>query len=184
MPALPRLLFCALVLCATHAVLGDEVQDRRAQAGVRLFRSLLAADLDLPKKTTGDHLLIVFYYVDDKQRAAELARLFSDAAEKIRGLDVVAEITNDATFSAYASRVPAAIFLAQSPPRATLQSIIQYGIHNRLIVYSPFEGHVELGVLAGLSVEAQVRPFVNQSTLEASRITLKEFFLKVTKVYR
>ena len=178
------MLLLSLFVFATHFALADEVQDRRAQAGVRLFRSLLAADLDLPKKTTGASLLIVFYYVNDKQRAADLARQFEGAAEKIRGLDVIAEVTNDATFAAYAARVPAAVFLAQPPSRATLQSIIQYGIHNHLIVYSPFEGHVELGVLGGLSVEAQVRPFVNQSTLEASGITLKEFFLKVTKVYR
>ena len=38
-----------------------------------------------------------------------------------------------------------------------------------MIVYSPFEGHVESGVLGGLSVEAQVRPYVNRATLEASQ---------------
>ena len=184
MRAYLHLLLLSLLVCATHVALADEVQERRTQAGVRLFRSLLAADLDLAKKTTEDGLLIVFYYVDDQQRAAEMARQFAGAADKIRGMDVVTEVTNDATFAEYAARIPAAVFLAQPPPRATLQSIIQYGIHNRLIVYSPFEGHVELGVLGGLSVEAQVRPFVNRSTLEASRITLKEFFLKVTKVYR
>ncbi|HEX8154652.1 MAG TPA: hypothetical protein VF698_16080, partial [Thermoanaerobaculia bacterium] len=62
-------------------------------------------------------------------------------------------------------------------------SLVKYGIDRRLIVYSPFEGHVESGVTGGLSVEAQVRPFVNSTTLAASHIALKDFFLKVTKVY-
>ena len=53
-----------------------------------------------------------------------------------------------------------------------------------MIVYSPFEGHVEKGVLGGLSVEAQVRPYVNRATVEASQITLKPFFMEVAKVYQ
>ena len=39
-------------------------------------------------------------------------------------------------------------------------------------------------ILGGLSVEAQVRPYVNLSTLSASNISLKPLFFKVTKVYR
>ena len=39
-------------------------------------------------------------------------------------------------------------------------------------------------MLAGLAVEAQVRPYVNLTTLAASNITLKEIFLKVAKVHR
>ncbi len=53
-----------------------------------------------------------------------------------------------------------------------------------MILYSPFEGDVERGVTAGLSIEAKVLPFVNQRTLEASGVELKPFFLKVAKVHR
>ena len=42
---------------------------------------------------------------------------------------------------------------------------------------------LEHGVLAGMSVEAQVRPYVNTETLAASHVELKSFFMKVTKVY-
>ncbi|HEX3580656.1 MAG TPA: hypothetical protein VH087_02760, partial [Thermoanaerobaculia bacterium] len=55
-----------LALVLPSLLLGDEVNDRRAAAGIRLFRALLAADLDLPKKTVApNQLLIVFFYVDD-----------------------------------------------------------------------------------------------------------------------
>jgi hypothetical protein len=81
------------------------------------------------------------------------------------------------------TRAPAGIFIAQAPPRAALSSLIKYGIGHHVIVYSPFEGHVELGVLGGLSVEAQVRPFLNRATLESSQISLKPFFLSVAKVF-
>jgi hypothetical protein len=72
----------------------------------------------------------------------------------------------------------------QAPAQNTLKSIIKYGIDHHVIVYSPFEGHVERGVLGGLAVEAQVRPYVNLTTLDASNITLKPLFFKVTKVFR
>ena len=177
-----------LVLSTTGAsLLADEVRDRRAHAGVRLFRTLLVADLDVTKKTIpGDQLLVVFHYVNDRNRALDLARRFMDVKDegKIRGLTVVTEVTNDSGLATYGSRIPAGIFISEPVDKAPLRSLIAFGIQKRVIVYSPHEGHVESGVLGGLSVEAQVRPFVNAATLQASAISLSEFFLKVTKVYR
>jgi hypothetical protein len=163
--------------------IGDDVADRRSEAGSRLFRALLAADLDLAKKTTpANQLLIVFFYTTDARRAGELAKSFAGA--DVRGLAVSVEVTNDPTFAKYAGRVPAGLFIAEQPSRPVLQSLIRYGIDHRVIVYSPFEGDVENGVLGGLSIEAQVRPMLNQVTLDASHIALKPFFLKVAKVYQ
>jgi hypothetical protein len=168
----------------------DAYQDRRAETGIKLFRALLAADLDLERKTTPEgRLLVVFFYTDDRKRADELAKAFGKAAspdttEPIRGLPVSLDTTADPSFAQYPGRAPAGIFLAQAPDAERLRAIVRFGIAKRVIVYSPFEGHVESGVLGGLAVEAQVRPYINQSTLTASNIRLKDFFLKVTKVFR
>ena len=45
------------------------------EAGLKIFRALLAADLDLDKKT-GDEgrLLVLFFYTDERKRASELAK--------------------------------------------------------------------------------------------------------------
>jgi hypothetical protein len=180
-----RCAFALAILIAGAGIHADEAQDRRAQTGARLFRSLLTADLDLAKKTVDrNQLLIVFYYVDDKRRAADLAARFVGDSKDIKELPVLVEVTNDPALAQYASRVPCGIFLADAPPNRALQAIIQYGIQHHTIVYSPFEGHVEKGVLAGLSVEAQVRPYVNMTTLAASNISLKPFFLHVMKAYQ
>lgn len=181
---LPLCVFLLLRVVPLHAA--DDVQTRRAELGVRLFRTLLAADMDLPKKTVDNNqLLVVFYYVDDKRRAEELAaRFVGSPPEKVRDFVVLAEVSNDAAFAKYTTRGPAAVFITQPPNAGLLKSVIKYGIERRVIVYSPFEGHVEKGVLGGIAVEAQVRPFVNLATLEASKISLKQFFLQVTKVTR
>ncbi|HVR40563.1 MAG TPA: hypothetical protein VMU84_15815 [Thermoanaerobaculia bacterium] len=181
-----RIALAALVLSmlATARIAAEDVQELRANAGVRFFRSLLAADVDLTKKTVPqDQLLIVFVFVDDARHATDLAARFSEQNKDLRGLGVITETTRDLTLANYAQRVPAGIFIAQPPNRKALASIIKYGIDHHVIVYSPYEGHVESGVLGGLFVDAQMRPFVNGATLSASQITLKDFFFKVAKVY-
>jgi hypothetical protein len=182
-----QLVVLALAL-SLSALRGDGLLDIRAQAGARLFRAFLSADVDVDKKTVDNNqLLVLFFYNQDRSRADALAAHFKGDAKDggtIRGLPISVATTNDATLNAFKSRVPAGIFLAQPPSEANRRALIRYGIEHHVIVYSPFEGDVESGVLGGLSVEAQVRPYVNLATLTASNISLKPLFFKVTKVYR
>jgi hypothetical protein len=187
LPVAAAVLLLALALHVVPAA-GESDEDRRVQAGIRLFRSLLAADLDLERKVDGDgRLLLLVFHAGDRGRADELEKALAgeaaDGPDPIRGLPVRLDTSIDPSFAAFAAAPPAGIFVGQAPSPAVLQSIVRYGIAHHVIVYSPFEGHVEQGVLAGLSVEAQVRPYVNRETLAASHIALKSFFLKVAKVY-
>jgi len=183
-----RLLALAVALGVIAPLIADDLADVRAQAGARLFRAFLSADVDVDKKKVEkDQILVVFLYADDRHRAADLAASFAGnpkEAVTIHGAPVLVELSSDTSLASYGSRIPAGIFLVQAPSQNTLKSIIRYGIDHHVIVYSPFEGHVERGVTGGIAVEAQVRPYVNQQTLEASNITLKPLFFKVTKVYR
>ena len=165
----------------------DGYDERRVQTGLRLFRAMLAADTGLPQRADADgRLLVLFVYADDRARAAQLAESFATrdgGGSQVRGLDVRVEVVPASGLGRWNGR-PAAVFVAQPPGGALLQDIVVFGITRRLIVYSPFEGHVESGVLGGLAIEAQVRPFVNLATLEKSDVALKDFFLKVAKVHR
>lgn len=179
----------ALLLVAVLPLLADNTNDVRAQMGTRMFRALLNVDLDLEKKTVEkNQVLIVFVYTDDKSRASDLAsRFIGDAKDggAIHGLPVITEISSDASLASYRDRVPAGVFLVQPPQSSNaLKSIIRYGIDHHVIVYSPFEGHVEQGVTGGLFVEAQLKPYLNLTTLASSNINLKPIIFKVTKVTR
>lgn len=179
-------LVVALSLC-TMALAADELQERRTHAALRLFRSLLAADLDLQSKSSDGALLILFVYKSDRAGAQALVRSMqppSPDAEAIRGIPITSDAASDTALLAGGTRKPAAIFISQPLDRQSLREVVRYGIEQRIIVYSPFEGDVERGVTGGLSIEAQVRPYVNATTLAASHISLKEFFMKVTRVYR
>jgi hypothetical protein len=86
--------------------------------------------------------------------------------------------------AAYHARPPAGIFVTEELDGKTLRDVVEFGIDHKRIVYSPFAGDVERGVLGGLSVEAQVKLFVNENTMEASSVSLKPLFLKSCKVHR
>jgi hypothetical protein len=184
-PALALVLVVAGLTFAGATVRADSMDERRVRMGAKFFRSLLAADVALEKKAGRDGALHVVVYGADPRLADEIAGLIApadDAAKaRIRGLPV--RVTTTSTPSGGTER-PAGLFLASAPSTAELDKLIQWGIAEHVIVYSPFEGHVERGVLGGLAIEAKVQPYVNARTLEAAGIELKPFFLKVAKVHR
>lgn len=185
MRPLPRRVAALLALALLVAPLrADDLANVRSQAGARLFRALLSADTDIDRKTADKQLVIVFLYIDDKARAAALASRFLGDSRDIHGIPLAIEFTTDPSLTAYKSRAAAGIFLAQPLATPALKSVVAYGIEHHVIVYSPFEGNVESGVTGGLAVEAQVRPYINLATLNASSISLKPLFFKVTKVFR
>ena len=180
----------ALIALASPATIAGDDSGARVQAGVRLFRTLLAADMGLEKKVDAEgRLVVLVFYASSSAQAERVAEQLTTPAEgqteaAIRNLPVVVQLTSDPSFAAYQQHRPAAVFVAEAPRDESLRRIVQYGMHERVIVYSPFEGHVEKGVLAGLSVEAKVQPYINQATLDASHVELKPFFLKVSKFTR
>jgi hypothetical protein len=182
---------CVLILLAARAISAlDASEDRRAAMGARLFRAMLDADVELPRKTLPDgRLLVVFLHQGDAARAERLATEFAtagkgDKPQPIAGLPLSLELSSDPSLAAYAGRPLAGVFLTESPDGKALRRVIDLGIARRVVVYSPFDGDVERGVLGGLSVEAQVRLFVNAKTLAASNVTFKALFLKSCKVLR
>lgn len=182
----------ALAAMSFASVMSTHVQagagaDARVETGARLFRAMVAADVDLEKKTDGDGALrILVVHGGDEERARLALDLLvrrdaTRAPDAIRGLPVRGEAMRVDELAL--SRKPAsAIFIAEPLRRTALAAVIQAGALRRVIVYSPFEGDVEQGVAGGLSIEAQVRPFVNAEALRNAQVTLRDFFLKAAKV--
>jgi hypothetical protein len=55
-------------------------------------------------------------------------------------------------------------------------------VERGVILYSPFEGDVERGATAGVSIQSKVQPFVNAGTLKSSGIALRRFYLDHARV--
>lgn len=187
-PSSKRIFLWLLILLScldTFSVALGSPQEQRVQIGLRLFRTLLAADQNLSGKVdTQGRLELVLLYQDDRSQAEEFAKaLRSSGQGKIKKIPLQVTPLDIANLAALRTRVPAALYLVQPLPKTILSTVIQYGIDQQRMVFSPFEGDVEKGVLAGLAIEVRVLPYVNQTTLQQSRIQLKELLLKVAKIY-
>lgn len=178
------LLSCAL-LVLSPGVLADSYDERRVRTGARLFRALLAADTALERKRNAKGELDIWVYSTDARLGAGISALLAPrgdpAKSAVRGLPLRVRVVDVLPVSE-ASAKPVGLFLASAPPPAALQALIGWSARVRCILFSPHEGHVELGVAAGLAIEAKVQPYLNRRALDASGLVLKPFFLKVAKV--
>ncbi len=167
----------------------DSQSDRRAKAGIKLFRAMLAADLGITEKAGADGSLpLLIVYNTDQTKAEEFGLSLKKAGKSgkpalIRSLPVRVETSEGASLDKHLTTSFAGIFVAEPLKEETIRHLIAYSINNKIILYSPFEGDVEKGVLGGISVEAKVQPYLNMKTLKQSGIRIKPFFMKVSKRY-
>ncbi|TLY50402.1 MAG: hypothetical protein E6K53_10695 [Gammaproteobacteria bacterium] len=184
--ALALLSLVTLAALGSSNALADDVDDRRVRAGARLFRSLLAAETALEAQAGADGALHVVVLGGENATASDVSLLIAASGESgksgIRDLPVKIErIANVAALDG--SPKPAGIFLAGIPSDADLAKLIAWSNAAHIVLYSPFEGHVERGVAAGIAVEAKVQPYLNLPALQAAGVEIKPFYLKVAKVY-
>ncbi|MCP5157808.1 MAG: hypothetical protein H6974_04080 [Gammaproteobacteria bacterium] len=175
------------LLSASYGALGDP-QEQRVQIGLRLFRTLLAADRDLEKKVNAaGQLELALLYRDDRKRAEEFATALQTSGHggqqgKVKNYPLQFILTDDKHLKEL-RQTPAAIYLIQPLSDAALETVIRYGVDHQRIVFSPFAGHVEKGILAGLVIEVRVMPYINRTTLQQSGIQLNQLLLKVAKIH-
>lgn len=184
----PLLVLMVLGL-AQAMVRADEVQDRRARIGLSLFRTMLSADLGLPAKADSEgRLPLLLVYKSDAWRAQAFANELAQPAGAakvvaLRDLPLAVSITPDLSPEALEARSVAGILILEDLSDTELMNLVRYGNRHRIIVFSTIEGHVEKGVLGGLSIEVRALPVVNDETLRNSGVQLKELFLKIAKHY-
>lgn len=176
----------AVALCSVPclSILADTFNDKRAYVGLKLFRTLVTADMQLAQKTNAKgELLIYLVFASNDSAASEYQQSLAETMPQVRDLNVSIKTVSLADLQSSATIKPAAIFIAQQLNAVELEQLVNYSITQQIILFSPFEGDVEKGVLGGVSVEARVQPLINMHTLSKSRVEIKSFYLKVAKQY-
>lgn len=189
------ILFLTLIifLFQSSIVLAGE-DDIRRRVAFKLFRATLAADTRIDEKTTEGKLTLGLIYSGnssiDKLRAESFLQQFQTNLKlrDIHNNPVQVELLSEADVmnpknSKQLVATLSGLYLLDDLAEDVVKKITQLAIDKQIISFSPFKGHVEFGILGGLSVEAKVRPYINMKTLEESGILLKPFFLKVIKRY-
>lgn len=178
--ALGLLLVSLLCFDGGRACAAEKAQIR-VRAGLDLFPSLLAADMGIEDKKGPDGtLLLILLYKDEKAYAQELAEHLGQVSQ-IRGIPIHIEVSDALSLSKFAKQA-AGIFLTQ-PLGDNLREVIAYGREKQVVVFSPFEGDVERGVLGGIYISDRLLPYLNVAALQASHVQIKPFFLRVAMRY-
>ena len=169
-----------LLSCSIAAAVGRD--KLRVKAGLDLFPSLLTADLDIEEKKGDDGFLtLLLIYTDDRAQAVEMARVLN-SLKKIRKIPIRVEITNDLSMHSFKDSPPAGIFITQ-PLGDKLSDVVFYAVNNHIVLFSPFKGDVEKGVLGGIHISDRVLPYINLSSMKSSGIHIKQFFMRVSVPY-
>lgn len=178
---LKAIALCALLSLPCQSLVADSFSDRRALVGIKLFRTLISADLELAEKQSANGTLsIYFVYATDKELALEHLRQWQQNTAEIQQYDSRADVISLEEY--YRTQpFPTAVFLSQQLNRSELEGFIKYSRNKKIITFSPYAGDVQAGVLAGISVAATVKPLINTDALRASELSIKEFYLKVAK---
>lgn len=179
-------LMLAVALCSVPclSLLADTFNDKRAYVGLKLFRTLVTADMQLAQKINQQgELLIYLVFASNDSAALEYQQSLAETMAKVRDLRVSIKTLSLTDLQSNSAAQPAAIFIAQQLNTTELEQLVNYSIARQIILFSPFEGDVEQGVLGGVSVEARVQPLINMHTLAKSRVEIKSFYLKVAKQY-
>ncbi|WP_165495755.1 hypothetical protein [Marinobacter halodurans] len=179
--------FCLLLLLIfanAHALVADTYSDRRVSVGLNLFGALLVADREADKKANEDgELPIYVLYADDRLEAEGYAQTLQKKLASIRDHRTRVESVSYNAYLAGETDPPLGIFISQRLTDSELEQLIRSSIDGGVILFSPFEGDVEKGVLGGLSVQASVRPYINQKALEQTGLAIKSFYLRVARIY-
>lgn len=185
-----RILLCVLLILFLVSSAGTFMREAHSserekaliRAGLDLFSSLLAADIDIDrKKGTDGSLLLTLVYVNDKEAAANMA-LHLKKIKQIKQIPIRIELQKVDSLLADREILPAGIFITERIDKR-IQDIVGFGIKHHIVVFSPFEADVSRGVLGGIVVRERILPYINMETMRFSGIEIKPFFLRVAKQY-
>ena len=172
------LLLCMLSISAN----ANEKEMRRIMVGLKLFPAVVAADYQLAnKKDEQGYLPLYILYDDNPSLADDLAEHLTQI-RTIKNIPVLVKVSTFDEFINGKTPSSIAVFIAQ-PPNGKTHKVLLRATSSSILLFSPFKGDVEKGVHSGFIVSDRILPYVNLKTMQQSGITLKAFFLRVSKRY-
>jgi hypothetical protein len=161
----------------------DEADNRRLDISVSIFPRVVAVDNHFREKLTDDReALLWFIYESDRDLAEDVAARIGKEGGNIGGMSVVTRVLN-AKETLPVDELPSAIFLVERLSDQQLKKIISYSESTSRLLFSPFTGDVERGVMVGISVTNRVKPYFNLEELRRSKVVINALLMKMSKRY-
>lgn len=165
---------------AWGAALWEEDRQRLA-VGLKLFPACLGALEGLEQRRAPDGRLgVAVVYRDSDQDAREAARVLNDIGQ-VRGLPLAVTLFSVTALDAYQGPPLSAVFVASLDLGS--RRLRAWSERDHLLVFSPFDGDVEAGAVAGIRVTDRILPAVNLAQAARAGLRFKPFFLQVAHRY-
>ncbi len=182
---LPRKSGVIVLLCLTSFIgassLAQDTASPRLQIGINLLPSIIAANQSLNESDDIKNLPIYLVYRENRHLARQLEPSLREVGEIHERKIETKTISLDELLAS--EPAPLSVIFITEPLDQRLQGLVRLAQQQRALLFSPFEGDVELGVATGFRVTDKVLPLVNLTSLEQSKIQLKAFFLRIAVIY-
>ncbi|MDH3629556.1 MAG: YfiR/HmsC family protein [Gammaproteobacteria bacterium] len=170
----------ALLCLASFVGLPSLAQDAaspRLQIGINLLPAIIAANQSLAVSDGTNNLPIYLVYRENRHLAKQLEPGLRQVGEiRKRKLEITI-LSLDELLSQ--GPAPLSVVFITEPLDQRLPELVELAEQQRILLFSPFKGDVELGVTTGFQVTDKVLPLVNMASLKQSKIKLKAFFLRI-----
>ncbi len=156
-----------------------EEEQQRFRVGLKIFPACLGAVENLDDRLASDGSLQVLVVYEGSDAAAIKAVTSLNGIGKVRGLTLNAKALSVTALDEDREAEVSAIFVASVglDPRHLRTWSERY----RVLVFSPFDGEVEAGAVAGLYVADRILPYINLTQSQRAGIRFKAFFLQVAR---
>ncbi|MBF0461926.1 MAG: hypothetical protein HQL87_11060 [Magnetococcales bacterium] len=182
--SLLAVLLLTLIGCVTEGVCLGSRNEYYLQLGIKMFPSLVGGNLDLAaQKNAAGKLLLLVVYRENRASGEQVANTLNNSIQVIDQFPIQVALCMVDECRAFAQEAVAGVFLAEPLTARQIEAIKQFSIHTKAVLFSPFEGDVQNGIMTGLFISTQVKPALNLLTLRQSGIRMNTLFLKVAKTY-
>jgi hypothetical protein len=174
---------CVLLLAVASNAYAKHDLEARVEIGVNLLPSVIAANTRWSlEKEDEKHSIKIFIVYDENRKVARDALSKLNRIKRIRGHLVEKQIISMREIFSGTSDKNSVLFIVE-PLLEYTKKAIEFSRINQFILFSPFYGDVEKGVMTGFEVTNKVLPAVNINALKDANIRLKAFFLRIAVSY-
>ncbi|WP_243651516.1 YfiR/HmsC family protein [Thiobaca trueperi] len=156
-----------------------EEEQQRFRVGLKIFPACLGAVESLEDRLTSDGSLQVLVVYEGSDAAARQAVTSLNGIGRVRGLTLNAKALSVTALDEDREAEVSAIFVASVGLGS--RHLRAWSERYQVLVFSPFDGEVEAGAVAGLYVADRILPYINLTQAQRARIRFKPFFLQVAR---
>ena len=176
-------IWLVLGLMLSEVLVADESEKRRVDISISIFPRIVAVDNHFREKLeVGNKVRLLFVYDEDRSLAESLMARIGKDGKMIGGMKIVTQLAS-VRAPLPDDEVPVAIFLVERLDDAQLARVITFAEKKHRLLFSPYSGDVERGVMVGISVTNRVKPFFNLQALRRANVEINALLMKMSKRY-